>query len=256
LRAGRGYATMDAGMGLFAAAAVLGLIAKAVPRPVPAPAAPTCGVGEGAYLNGPRTRSDVALTFDLCPTSSHPGFSRCVLDTLVDGRIPATFFVTGTWASAHRRELRELAKVPYFDIGMHGLQHLALKTQPEAVIASQIDGDERRLRGLGIKPVQLFRPPYGSTREEVATVARRLGVKVVLWDVVSGDADPKLKSEAIDREVLRRVRGGSIVILHANHQGSATEEALPVIIRALRVKGFSFVTVRQLLAGCDGPGGT
>ena len=238
-------------------AGVLSLILAAVAaRDAPAHPPATCGTGDGAYLNGPRTTHKIALTFDLCPTSSHPGFSRCVLDTLVDAHIPATFFVTGTWAASHRRELRTLARVPFFDVGMHGLQHLALKTQPETAIREQIDGDDRKLRALGVKPVNLFRPPYGSTREEVARVARGLGVRVVLWDVVSGDADPHLKSEAIDREVLRRVRGGSIVIMHANHEGSATEEALPVMIRALRDKGFSFVTVRDLLGDCDWPSGT
>jgi len=242
-------------MGGPAVAALSLALAAVAARPTPTRVPATCGTGEGAYLNGPRSSRNVALTFDLCPTSSRPGFSRCVLETLVDAHVPATFFVTGTWAGTHPRELKQLARVPFFDIGMHGLQHLALKTEPEAVIAAQIDGDARRLRSLGVKPVRLFRPPYGSTREEVAEVARRLGVKVVLWDVVSGDADPKIKSEAIDREVLRRVKGGSIVILHANHEGSATEDALPVMIRALRAKGFSFVTVRKLLAECDTGGG-
>ncbi len=218
-----------------------------------APPTGVCGTSEGAYLNGPRAQKAVALTFDLCPTSSKPGFSRCVYETLKNDHVPATFFVTGTWAGQHRKALKDLAKVRFFDVGMHGLQHLALKTQPESAIAAQIEGDEDRLRALGIKPVHLFRPPYGSTRPEVATVGQRLGVQIVLWDVVSGDADPKLGSDAIAREVVRRTRGGSIVIMHANHEGAAVEEALPVLLRELRAKGFHFVTVRELLGGCAAP---
>jgi peptidoglycan/xylan/chitin deacetylase (PgdA/CDA1 family) len=196
----------------------------------------------------------VALTFDLCPTSSPLGFSCKLYQTLVDEHVPATFFVTGTWGTVHAARLRELAQVPFFDIGLHGLQHVALHDREEPAIRQQIEGDRQRLRALGVKPVRLFRPPFGSTSETVVRVARSLGVRVVLWDVVSGDADRKLRSQAIDREVLRRVRPGSIVIMHANHEGAPVEDALPVMLRELRARDFTFVTVRELLAGCDARG--
>jgi peptidoglycan/xylan/chitin deacetylase (PgdA/CDA1 family) len=254
LREGGGCATIAADMVLRGAGALLALSLAAAGRT--AGAENPCGVEQGAYVHGPRSAHAVALTFDLCPTSSHPGFSRCVYDELVEGHIPATFFVTGSWARSHREDLSELAAVPFFEVGMHGLTHLALADEPAAVIRDQIKGDRRCLRGLGVHPVALFRPPYGSTKEEVAEVARRLGVRVVLWDVVSGDADPHVKSAAMEREVLRRTHGGSIVIMHANHAGSAVEEALPHVIGALRAKGLSFVTVRELLDTCGGRGGT
>jgi peptidoglycan/xylan/chitin deacetylase (PgdA/CDA1 family) len=214
-----------------------------------------CGMTEGAFLNGPRALKKVALTFDLCPTSSHPGFSSRLYQTLVDAHVPATFFVTGSWAGSHAAALRQLAAVPFFDIGMHGLQHLALEHEAEPSIRHQIEGDRQRLRALGVRPVRLFRPPYGSTSETVARVAQGLGVRIVLWDVVSGDADKHVGSEAIDREVLRRVRPGSIVIMHANHEGAAVEASLPVVLHELQTRGFTFVTVREILAGCRVPSG-
>jgi len=48
--------------------------------------------------------------------------------------------------------------------------------------------------------------------------------------------------------VLEKVQPGSIVVMHINHTRFHTAEALPGIIEGLRKKGYSLVTVGQLIA--------
>jgi len=48
--------------------------------------------------------------------------------------------------------------------------------------------------------------------------------------------------------VLARARPGAIVIMHVNGRGWHTAQALPILIPALRARGYAFVTVSQILS--------
>lgn len=96
-------------------------------------------------------------------------------------------------------------------------------------------------------PIDVLRPPYGSYNARVAAAAAAAGYPtLMLWDV-----DPRdwsgIPVAAISQRVLAGARDGSVILLHVgpNH----TPEALPGIIASLRVRGFGFVTVPQLLGG-------
>ena len=69
----------------------------------------------------------------------------------------------------------------------------------------------------------------------------------VLWDVDS--ADYTLPGTAqIVRNVVSRVRPGSIVLMHdGGGPRSQTVAAVPHIVRALRRRGYRFVTVPQMM---------
>ena len=48
-------------------------------------------------------------------------------------------------------------------------------------------------------------------------------------------------------------KGGSIIVMHINQRGWHTAEALPEIITRLRKRGFTFVTVSELLSQLQQP---
>ena len=70
----------------------------------------------------------------------------------------------------------------------------------------------------------------------------------VTWDVVSGDPSARTTADGMIRNVVSKARPGSIVIFHINGRGHKTAEALPVIVRELRERGFRFVQVSELMA--------
>src|SRR5690606_35216306 len=74
--------------------------------------------------------------------------------------------------------------------------------------------------------------------------------RIVLWNVDSLDWQSLRREEIWDR-VLPEVVPGSIILQHsAGHKTqdlSGTVEALPEIIRTLRMRGFQFTTVDRLL---------
>lgn len=216
-------------------------------------ALPTVGEGaEQALLisHGARNRSQVALTFDVCQTPGRPaGFDRGLLEILRREKVPATFFIGGDWLRTHPAEGRELAEVDYFELANHSWGHPDLRRLDAATIAGEIERTETALVEVsGRASRRLFRLPFGYYDDAVLRAAAATGVRVIQWDVVSGDPDPKVGAAAMSKAVLAQVRNGSILIFHANGRGHNTAAALPAILDGLRARGLEPVTVSRLLA--------
>jgi peptidoglycan-N-acetylglucosamine deacetylase len=197
--------------------------------------------------HGSRTQPDIALTFDACPRKERPEFSTEIVNYLQREHIPATFFVSGLWAENCQDGLKQLASVPYFQIGLHGYHHWKSSELTEDVIASEIERTQSTIARLGANPMPFFRPPYGDCPPKLVTVAKSLGVLTVMWDVVSGDPNPRNTAEVLERRVSTLTRNGSIIIMHVNDGGIFTAQALPTIVTGLRERGFKFVSVGDLV---------
>lgn len=199
--------------------------------------------------HGPRERPRVALTFDLCQTPDNPaGFDRDLVAVLKREGIAATFFAGGLWLDSHPDEAAELAAVTNFELANHSLSHPDLRRLDNRAIAAEVAATESRLRQLTGSSSRLFRLPFGWYDERVLAAVAAGGVRIIQWDVVSGDPDPQVSATAIAAEVRRKARGGSIVVMHANGRGRHTAAALPLIIADLRRRGLEPVTVSQLLS--------
>jgi peptidoglycan/xylan/chitin deacetylase (PgdA/CDA1 family) len=95
---------------------------------------------------------------------------------------------------------------------------------------------------------RLFRPPYGEYDQRVIRIAGELGLVTVEYDLPSGDPDAHATKERLVQWVLSQAKPGSIVVMHINHVKFHTAEALPDIIAGLRARGFTLVTVGQLIS--------
>lgn len=214
----------------------------------------------------------VALTFDLCEAAGEvSGYDGAVIDALRAEQVAATLFAGGKWLRSHPERAMQLMADSLFEIGNHGWSHANLRTLPEERAREEILWTQLQARLLrdqlvqrairaGVAPEEagripeqpaVFRFPYGACRPETLALANAAGLAAIQWDVVSGDADPAFTPEMVAKEVLGRVKPGSIVVMHANGKGRGTAGALPAIIRSLRQKGFQFVTVSRLLAAGD-----
>ena len=116
----------------------------------------------------------------------------------------------------------------------------------EAAAYAEIAECAVRLRRLTGGIGTWFRPsqtPHANAL--VRAQAARVGYRSCLsYDVDSLDSTGP-GPDAVVRNVLRGVRGGSIVSMHLGHPGTA--EALPAVLEGLRRKGLHAVTVSALL---------
>jgi peptidoglycan/xylan/chitin deacetylase (PgdA/CDA1 family) len=211
------------------------------------PAQPTgCAAGGLPFVGGITTgRREIALTFDDGPWYQTPEF----LSLLERYRVPATFFEVGEhiaqFGEGGAIERRMLADGDM--IGDHTWSHIVV-AGAGATAASQIEATAGAIRRAthGFTPC-LFRAPDGAVSPALITEARSLGFTTIQWDIDPRDwALPGVG--AIESNVLANAHPGAIVIMHdGGGDRSETLAALPHIIDTLRARGYTFVTVTQLL---------
>jgi len=194
----------------------------------------------------------IAITFDACATRSHSyGFDRPVYELLKRERIPATIFVAGRWVEGHPDVMAELSREPLIEFGDHSYQHPHMSRMSAALIEAELDQTAAALAKYGKRPVA-FRPPFGEWSTRLIDVVQGKQLPTVTWDIVSGDPSARTTAAGMIKSVVSKARPGSIVIFHINGRGHKTAEALPVIVRELRERGFRFVQVSELMASRAG----
>ena len=216
------------------------------PRPDLAPTLPHMDIQ--FIYHGDRNKPYVALTFDLCQIPGVPAwFDRGIYDVLTRYDVPATFFLGGDWMRTHPEETNLLASNPKFELGNHSWSHPDLPGLSDDIISSEIVKTQDLLFELTGRQSRLFRLPSGRFDDQALSVIARHGLYTVQWDVETGDPDPSIDAERLTGGVKATVQNGSIIIMHANGRGWHTAEALPEMIEYLHSKGYTLVTVSQLL---------
>lgn len=198
--------------------------------------------------HGNRSRPQVALTFDLCETETKPaGFDPAIVAILQEKQAAATFFSGGLWLQSHPQEAKLLASEPRFELGNHSWSHPDLRQVDATTIDEEINQTEKLLTSVTGHSSRLFRLPFGFYDERVLKAVTASGVRIIQWDVVTGDPDRHVLAADIIAAVKHSAKNGSIIIMHANGRGWHTAEALPQVIDLLRQRGFELVTVSKLL---------
>jgi peptidoglycan/xylan/chitin deacetylase (PgdA/CDA1 family) len=223
------------------AAASPGATASPTSTPVPA-----CGAGcitpATFRRHGSRAGKVIALTFD-------DGFNipACIsiVRTLLGRQVPATFFPNGQYVRENP-SFWHWVSANGFPVGNHTTTHNDARTLGPAALGLSLDSDRRIVDGaLGAASIDVFRPPYGTYDLQVQEVAAVAGYPVLVgWDVDSMD---QTGAPSVAAEVANASTGtnGSIVLMHCG--SPLTPLALPAIIDGYRARGFSFVTIPQLL---------
>jgi peptidoglycan/xylan/chitin deacetylase (PgdA/CDA1 family) len=225
---------------------------EATGTPTPEPTAsgpqPLPQESRGLITNGSRTDHKIALTFDVCQAEGElSGYDAGIVKILTETNTPATFFLGGEWIRDHESEARELANNPLFQLGNHSWSHADFSKISAEQMAQEIGLAQDMLAKLTGRQNNLFRLPYGFYNDEALKMLGDDGLYTIQWEVVSGDPDPNIDAAAMTPWVLQQVQSGSIIIMHANGRGWHTAEALPGIIKTLRERGYTLVTISELL---------
>ncbi len=197
--------------------------------------------------HGSRSSRLVALTFDACPSNLTDEYDEAVIKVLVSEKVPATLFLSGRWVEKNRERAAELARLPGFEIAAHSYYHPHLLEKDDDRVMREMRRTQAIIKKATGKVPRYFRPPYGEVDERVAGLAKKAGLTTIQYDIASGDPDPGLSAKRIVRAVLADARGGSIIVFHMNRKGVHTAEVLPEVIKGLREKEFTLVTVGEML---------
>lgn len=217
--------------------------------------------GPAAFAKGPdgavdcRKAKCVALTFDAGPSVRTPQ----ILAILAKYHVHATFFTLGkNHVMVHPQMVRDMAAQGH-EIETLTWSHQILTKISKAEIRKEItEGRDAVQKVTGVRPT-LLRPPQGRTSDTVTAIAKDLGMAEVVWS--ANGADYKTTDSAlITKRILAQTKPDGIILLHdlvdpTNVGYNGTVAAVPGIISALQSRGYTFVTVSQLLApGTPQPG--
>lgn len=208
-------------------------------------------ITERIVWNVKNDEAKIALTFDDGP---HPDSTPLILEELEKFRVPATFFLVGKHIVSRKKIARAVVQGGH-EIGNHTYSHVRLPLLPETRVKSEILRTHELLMSLDGHPPRFLRPPQGAFTKRILDMVEELGYKTVIGDVYPRDPYRPGTLTIIQR-VLDRTNAGSIIILHdggssENADRSQTVEATKEIVPRLQDKGFTFVTVSQLLASAS-----
>ncbi|MEH7120561.1 polysaccharide deacetylase family protein [Neobacillus vireti] len=201
----------------------------------------------------PKTK-EVVLSFDDGPD---PTYTPQILDILDKNHIKGTFFIIGENAMKHP----ELVKKMYKDghvIGNHTFTHPDVASITPFQTKMELNANQRLFQEITGHSMTLFRPPYVAgaeprTRSELVPIwrAQDMGYTMV-GELIDSDDWQRLSSHEIVKRIVDQLPEGNIILLHeSGGDRSNTVKALPIIIKELKKRGYTFTTVAGLMGKSD-----
>lgn len=201
------------------------------------------GSGPIAIAGTKTTDKVVALTFD---HSWGNTFTPPILDTLKAKEVKATFFLMGPWTKKYS-DVAKRIQTEGHEIGSHGHKHDNYGEKSAEWVKEDISAASREIEEtVGIRP-SLLRPPNGSYSKDSLRATEEMGCRTIIWNIDSLDWKNPGRDAIIDR-VVKRLKPGGIILLHASDTPRQTADALPELIDRIRAEGYTIVTVGELLS--------
>jgi cellulose synthase/poly-beta-1,6-N-acetylglucosamine synthase-like glycosyltransferase/peptidoglycan/xylan/chitin deacetylase (PgdA/CDA1 family)/spore germination protein YaaH len=205
--------------------------------------------------------NEIALSFDDGPD---PQWTPKILDILKDKNAKGTFMLIGAEAQENVGLMKRVAREGH-EIGNHTYTHPDISEISTRQLDLELKLTENLFKSkLGIQPLY-FRPPYDIDEEpdtdDQAAPAERVqqdGYTIIGSKIDTDDWNehPRKSPAEIAQSVLAQLETmktkpqfrGSIILMHdGGGDRSATVAALPMLIDALRARGFTIVPVSALM---------
>ncbi len=145
----------------------------------------------------------LCLSFDDGPD---PGSTPQLLKILRDKNIKAMFFCSGRAAEKYPSLVDEIRSAGH-TLGNHGYSHLDGWKTSFKEYCDDINLASEFTSG------RLFRPPYGRIKLSQYRELRR-SFTIFFWDIMTFDFDKRLSPEKSLQLLGRKIRPGSIIVLH------------------------------------------
>jgi peptidoglycan/xylan/chitin deacetylase (PgdA/CDA1 family) len=167
------------------------------------------------------------LTFDDGP---HPDSTPILLTLLKKHKISASFFCTGRAASQFPDLVKRINHEGHI-LGNHTFNHI----DGWRTAADEYVHDINRAAGLTSD--KLFRPPFG--RLSLKQYRQLKSFKIVFWDLMAYDFDSSFGSIRSLGILKRKIRPGSIIVLH-DTATSCAKEILEEFMKYALGEGYRF----------------
>ncbi|MBP1712852.1 MAG: polysaccharide deacetylase [Deltaproteobacteria bacterium] len=196
-----------------------------------------------AVCRGDSSIKWVTLTFDDGPD---PVCTPALLKTLKCLDIKAAFFPIGLKTRQYPEVLKMIDQEGHV-LGNHSFRHT---WWTNLLISGGLDREIQRTQeaiGAAIgKAPAFFRPPMGLTNPHLGGRLKKHGLTLIGWDV--RPFDTRRGDDRVIEDVLKKVRNGSIILLHEAGRGAPELAALiSGLVTGLKTQGYSIVGLEELV---------
>lgn len=187
------------------------------------------------------------LSFDDGPD---PLYTPQLIQTLARYEVKALFFLIGRQMEQHPQLVQELRRQGH-SLGWHGPEHhnmwlMGYSATKKALAASAA-------LTTGQPGPAWYRPPYGNVNLFTLLLARKYGLRLLLWTTMIQDWRLTPDHILVER-LLSRSGPGSVICLHDCGEGSSAEPgapahtiaALEMFIPAIQAQGYRFIDPQTL----------
>lgn len=183
------------------------------------------------------------LTFDDGPTTE---ITEWTLNELNKYKAKATFFCIGKNIGEHPEIFQKIIEENHA-VGNHTNNHLnGWKTKTSAYLQNIEDAEKyfEEYATLKTNNSKLFRSPYGRLSFAQSKKIRKMGYKIIMWDVLSADFNPKISNEKCLENVIRNIQNGSIIVFHDSVKASEKLKfVLPKVLEYYSYQGYNFRSI-------------
>ncbi len=173
---------------------------------------------------------EIFLTFDDGPI---PEVTPWVIEILNKFNAKASFFCVGDNVKKHPEIYNSLLENNH-TIGNHTFNHL------NGWSTDNITYFHNVRKCASIIESELFRPPYGKLKPKQTQFLSR-HYKIIMWDVLSGDFDPKITAKECFDKVIKSTKEGSILVFHDSIKAyDKLKIVLPKVLEHFSNLGYTF----------------
>ncbi|MEM1220335.1 MAG: polysaccharide deacetylase family protein [Bacteroidota bacterium] len=178
----------------------------------------------------PTSEKRLFLTFDDGPI---PEVTPWVLEQLNAFNAKASFFCVGDNIAKHPDIFQQVLDAGH-TVGNHTYNHLNGWSSDNIPYFHNIRKCAQHLDS------GLFRPPYGRLKPRQAQFLQR-HYEIIMWDVLSGDFDPKIDAETCLQNVIQNTQAGSIIVFHDSLKAAdKLRKVLPKVLQHYSDLGYRF----------------
>ena len=197
-----------------------------------------------AYYKENTTAKKLYLTFDV---GYENGNTDKILSVLEKHKIPAAFFVVGTFLDSNPELVKKMVEQGHI-VGNHTHHHKNMsQLSTMETFKPELDYVEQRYEEITGKPLDKFyRPPQGIYNNDNLKMADSLGYKTIFWSLAYVDwkQDDQPSKEKAFQTLLPRTHPGAIVLLHST--SSTNSAILEELILKWKDMGYSFHSLNEL----------
>ncbi len=177
--------------------------------------------------------NSVYITFDDGP---HPKATPFILEQLKKYNAKATFFCIGKNVAEYPEIFQQIIDAGHA-VGNHTYNHLNGWKTNNFTYFKNINKAHQLIQS------NIFRPPYGRITHAQAVGIEKLfpKMKIIMWDVLSGDFDLELSPEECYQNVIETAVPGSIIVFHDSDKAwERLEYALPKFLKYATEQNWKF----------------